>query len=224
MGQIQEMTIAAKKKTENKRDAAATKARILSAATEEFADKGYDGARVDEITIQSNVNKNSLYHYFGSKEQLFVAVLEQAYRTLRERQSDLSIRGMPPEEGMRRLVEFNAKLWIEMPELIRLLGSENLHEAKHIKQSDEVPQLYNPIMETIQELLKRGAEEGVFRDDVDPVDLYISISALSAYYIAHRHTFEYIFKTKLMTPRRLKQRTGHAADMIVGYLKTKPAG
>ena len=83
MGQIQEMTIAAKKKTENKRDAAATKARILSAATEEFADKGYDGARVDEITIQSNVNKNSLYHYFGSKEQLFVAVLEQAYRTLR---------------------------------------------------------------------------------------------------------------------------------------------
>src|SRR3546814_20751793 len=101
---------------------------------------------------------------------------------------------MAPEEGMRRLVEFNANIWIEMPELIRLLASENLHEARHVKQSKVVPQLYNPIMETIEELLKRGAKEGVFREGVDPIDLYISISALSAYYIAHRHTFEYIFK------------------------------
>lgn len=217
------MAIAVGKRSDNKRDSAATKARILQAATEEFADKGYDGARVDEIAAQSGVNKNSLYHYFGSKEQLFVAVLERAYRALRERQGDLSIRGMAPEEGMRRLVEFNANIWIEMPELIRLLASENLHEAKHIKQSDVVPKLYNPIMDTIQELLKRGAKEGVFRSDVDPVDLYISISALSAYYIAHHHSFEYIFKTKLMTPKRLRQRINHVADMIVGYLKTKPA-
>ncbi|HEY9536381.1 MAG TPA: TetR/AcrR family transcriptional regulator [Kiloniellaceae bacterium] len=216
------MAVIAKKKPEARRDAAATRARILHAATEEFADKGYDGARVDEIAKQSDVNKNSLYHYFGSKEQLFVAVLERAYTTLRERQADLSIRGMAPEEGMRRLVEFNANIWIEMPELIRLLASENLHEARHVKQSKVVPQLYNPIMETIEELLKRGAKEGVFREGVDPIDLYISISALSAYYIAHRHTFEYIFKTKLMTPKRLKQRVTHVADMIVRYLKVEP--
>src|SRR3546814_1235592 len=98
------------------------------------------------------------------------AVLERAYTTLRERQADLSIRGMAPEEGMRRLVEFNANIWIEMPELIRLLASENLHEARHVKQSKVVPQLYNPIMETIEELLKRGAKEGVFREGVDPID------------------------------------------------------
>src|SRR3546814_4792067 len=93
------MAVIAKKKPEARSDAAATRAPILHAATEEFADKGYDGARVDEIAKQSDVNKNSLYHYFGSKEQLFVAVLERAYTTLRERQADLSIRGMAPAEG-----------------------------------------------------------------------------------------------------------------------------
>src|SRR3546814_13611944 len=113
---------------------------------------------------------------------------------------------MAAEVGRCLLFDVNANIWIEMPERIRLLASENLHEARQVKQSKVVPQLYNPIMETIEELLKRGAKEGVFREGVDPIDLYISISALSAYYIAHRHTFEYIFKTKLMTPKRLKQR------------------
>lgn len=202
-----------------KRDSATSKERILEAATKEFAAKGYDGARVDEIAKASELNKNALYHYFGSKEQLFVAVLERAYATIRNRQSDLEIRGMEPEEGMRHLVEFTANTWIEMPEFNRLLASENLHEASHVRQSERIPQMYNPLLETLRELLKRGAEAGKFRDDIDAIDLYISISALSAYYISHRHTFEAIFKKKMFTKARLRQRINHASDMILCFLR-----
>lgn len=202
-----------------KRDAAASRERILLAATQEFAEKGYDGARVDEIARISQLNKNALYHYFGSKEQLFTAVLERAYAMIRDRQSDLSIRGMNPVEGMRRLVEFTAHIWVDMPEFNKLLASENLHEARHVKQSEIIPSMYNPLMDTIKELLEKGEKAGVFRSGVDPVDLYISISALSSHYISHRFTFEAIFKRPLMTSQRLKQRIDHAADMVLRYLK-----
>lgn len=205
--------------TTSKRNSAATKEKILEAATKEFADKGYDGARVDEIALSSCVNKNMLYHYFGNKEQLFTAVLERTYEIIRSRQSDLRIRGMAPEEGMRRLVEFTAKIWIEIPEFNRLLASENLHEARHVKQSRKIIAMYNPLLETIGELLDRGKRLGVFRDGIDPIDLYISVSALSAYYISHHHTFEAIFQTKLMTARRLQQRQKHVVEMVLRYLR-----
>jgi TetR/AcrR family transcriptional regulator len=196
-----------------------TRERILQAATREFADKGLDGARVDEIAQVSRANKNMLYHYFGNKEKLFTAVLERAYEIIRSRQSDLSIRGMDPEQGMRKLVEFTGRIWIEFPEFGRLLASENLHEAVHVKSSPRIVAMYNPLLETIQELLDRGEKAGVFRGGVDPVDLYISISALSAYYISHRHTFEAVFRTELMTEARLRQREAHVTEMVLRYLK-----
>lgn len=202
-----------------RRDASATRMKILAAALREFADKGFDGARIDEIAIRSGVNKNMLYHYFGNKEQLFTAVLERVYDTLRSRQSDLSIRGMEPEEGMRRLVEFTGKVWADSPDFLRLLSSENLHQARHVRQSNKIIRMYNPLLETINELLARGVEKGVFRKGVDPIDLYISISALSAHYVANRYTFEAIFDADLMAPKRVRQRLRHAADMILRYVR-----
>jgi TetR/AcrR family transcriptional regulator len=202
-----------------RRQANVTQPRILDAAIREFVDKGFDAARMDDIALRSSVNKNMLYHYFGSKEQLFIAVLEHVYETLRTRQGDMSIRGMDPVSGMRRLVESTGKVWVESPDYLRVLSSENLHEARHVRKSDKIIQMYNPLLDTISELLRRGAEAGVFRKGVDPLDLYISISALTAHYIANRHTFEAIFRTDLMTPRRLRQRLRHASDMILSYLR-----
>lgn len=202
-----------------KRNSAATKEKILEAATKEFADKGYDGARVDEIARSSGVNKNMLYLYFGNKDQLFTAVLERTYEIIRSRQSDLQIRGMAPEEGMRRLIEFTTRVWIEIPAFIGLLASENLHEARHVKKSRKIVAMYNPLLETINVLLERGKRTGVFRGGIDAIDLYISVSALSAYYISHHHTFEAIFRTKLMAPKRLQQRQKHIVDMVLRYLR-----
>lgn len=205
-----------------KRNAEKTKARILESATREFAEKGYDGARVDEIALAAKVNKTTMYHYFGSKDNLFTAVLENVYKTIRARQSDVELRGMDPVEGMRKLVEFTARIWAEVPQFNRLLDSENLHEARHVRASASIRQMYDPLMDTMRELVERGQKNGQFRDDVDLIDLYISISALSAHYLTRRHTLEAIFQQNLIEEKRLQQRIDHCADVICGYLARRP--
>lgn len=200
-----------------------TREMILAGALAEFSQKGFDGARIDEIALRAGVNKNLLYHHFGSKDGLFSALLERTYATIRARQNDLQLRSLDPVVGMRRLVIFTGKIWVQWPEFLRLLQSENLHGGKHARESATIPTLYNPLLFTINDLLRRGTEQGVFRTGVDPVDLYISISSLTAHYLTHHHTFEAIFQRKMMTPERIRTRLEHAADMIERYLLVTPA-
>src|SRR5215213_5474718 len=154
-----------------------TRERILLHATAEFAARGYDGARVDGIARRCRLSKNMLYHYFGSKEGLFIAVLERAYETLRKRQRDFAIRGSDPGEAMRRLVAHTFQALLEHQEFIALLNSENLHKGRHIQRSRHIRQLYDPLVDTIREVLRRGAAQGLFRPDIDPVTLYLSLSS-----------------------------------------------
>jgi TetR/AcrR family transcriptional regulator len=201
------------------RDAARTRERILKTATAEFTEKGYDGARVDEIVRRAKISKNLVYHYFDSKEQLFIEVMEGMYRVMRERQAEQSFAGLSPEEGMRKLVTFTFEVFLEQPEVIALLNIENLHKARHIRRSKNIPALYNPLIEAIEDLLHRGQAAGVFRDGVDPVDLYISISGLGYFYLANRHTLGTVFKTDLEAPARIAQRLQHMNEVILGYLR-----
>jgi TetR/AcrR family transcriptional regulator len=188
----------------------------------EFADKGYDGARVDDIALHGGVNKNLIYHHFGSKDGLFEAVLEYTYEAIRKRQKDLELRHMDPVIGMRKLVIFTGRIWVQLPHFQRLLHSENLHEGRHVRQSSKIPKMYDPLLETIRDLLDRGVASGQFRPNIDPVDLYISITALTAHYIGNRYTFEAIFGKQLMTPKRIRQRFDHAAEMILRYVEVAP--
>jgi TetR/AcrR family transcriptional regulator len=195
-----------------------TREMILDGALVEFSEKGFDGARIDEIAMRAGVNKNLLYHHYGSKDGLFTALLERTYGTIRRRQNDLELRGMDPVEGMRKLVIFTGKIWVQFPEFLRLLQSENLNGGRHVRASTGIQRMYNPLLDTIGELLERGTRAGVFRKNIDPIDLYISISALTAHYITNHHTFEAIFQQRLLAPRRIKQRLEHAADMVERYL------
>jgi TetR/AcrR family transcriptional regulator len=196
-----------------------TRERILDAAIREFAARGFDAGRVDEIAVRAGINKNVVYYYFGSKDDLFTAALERTYETIRARQRDLPLRGLDPVEGMRRLVVFTGRIWAQFPHFQRLLQSENLHGGRHVARSERIAGMYDPLMATLEDLLARGHALGVFRRNVDPVDLYISITALSAHFVNNQHTFEQIFRRRLMTPRRLKQRLDHAADMVLAYLR-----
>jgi TetR/AcrR family transcriptional regulator len=119
---------------------------------------------------------------------------------------------------MRKLVIFTGKIWVQFPEFLRLLQSENLNGGRHVRASTGIQRMYNPLLDTIGELLERGTRAGVFRKNIDPIDLYISISALTAHYITNHHTFEAIFQQRLLAPRRIKQRLEHAADMVERYL------
>lgn len=199
-----------------------TRSAIMTSAVTEFANKGYDGARVDEIAMHAGVNKNLIYHHYGSKDGLFVAVLEFTYEDIRKRQKDLELRDMDPVVGMRKLVIFTGRIWVQLPHFQRLLHSENLHEGEHVRQSTRIPQMYNPLLDTIRDLLDRGAKSGQFRKDIDPIDLYVSITALTAHYITNRYTFEAIFGKRLMTPKRIQQRLDHAAEMILRYVQIAP--
>lgn len=201
------------------RDAARTKQKILGVAAKEFADKGYDGARVDEIMRRSKVSKNLIYHYFTSKDDLFTAVLEAAYERLRKRQDTMALRQLEPVEGIRRLVIETFRHWSEATDFIGYLNSENFHRARHIKKSKLIRRGYPPLIQTIRDMLEAGQRAGVFRRDVDPVDLYISISALGYHYLANRYTFSIIFERDCSEKQQLENRLQHVENVILGYLQ-----
>ena len=205
-----------------KRTAALSKEKIIKAAIAEFALKGLDGARVDEVARRSGVNKTLLYQYVGNKDRLFTAALEAAYQSIRERQKDFVSRQMDPEDGVRQLVHLLMSIWVEHQDYGKLLASENFHGGKHVKRSKLIGEMYGQLVDALTDLLKRGAAQGVFRPYIDPVDLYISISSLSAYYVAHQHTLNAIFHIDVLQPKRLQQREDHIADMVLRFVKRSP--
>jgi TetR/AcrR family transcriptional regulator len=195
-----------------------TRETILAAATASFAERGLDGARIDEIALRAGVPKNLLYYHFGDKDGLFTAVLEAMYETIRARQNDLHIRDLDPVEGMRRLVLFTGRIWMQHPEFMRLVRSENQHDARHIRASPRIMRMYVPLIDTLRDLIARGQKAGVFRAGVDPVELYISISSLSAHYISNHRTLDAVLGARPMTPARVKRRLAHAAEMVLAWL------
>src|SRR5580765_6429534 len=160
----------------NGRDPERTRSRILDAATAEFARYGLGGARVDRIAERAGANKRMLYYYFGDKEALFLAVLERAYEHIRGEEQTLRIADLTPAKGVRKLIEFTWNYFLAHPEFMSLLNTENLHRARHLKKSKKVLAMHSPLVATLDELLKRGVRQGVFRRGVDPVQLYVSIA------------------------------------------------
>lgn len=202
-----------------KRNAQRTRQRILRAAVAEFSVKGYDGARIDTIARRARANKRMIYHYFGNKSALFVAVLEHTYDDIRSKEAALHIENLPPVEGMRQLIAFSFGYYTENPSFIHLLNSENLHKARHLKTSHRVPETHGPLVTMLSALLRRGADAGVFRRDVDPVQLYISIAALGYFYFSNIHTLSTVFARDFASPDAREARLNAITDMVLGYLR-----
>lgn len=198
-----------------------TRERILEGALQEFSEKGFDGARIDQIALRSGVNKNLLYHHYGNKDGLFTALLERTYERIRKLQNDFELKDQDPVEAIRKLVIFTGKIWVQFPQFLRLLASENLNGGRHVKQSAFISAIYQPLLVNLTQILDRGLEQGVFKRKADPIELYISIASLTAHYISNHHTLEAIFGSSLMTPSRIKQRLEHAADMVSAYLESE---
>jgi AcrR family transcriptional regulator len=201
------------------RDAGRTQAAILAAATQEFARHGLGGARVDRIALRAKTNKRMLYYYFGNKETLFLAVLESAYARIRAAEKELSLRDVEPVEGVHRLIEFTWNYYLAHPEFLTLLNSENLHRARHLKRSREVRAMNSPLIETLAEILVHGKRRGEFRGGVDALQLYISIAALSYFYLGNNHTLSSVFGRDLASPAARRERLAHMTEVILGYLR-----
>jgi AcrR family transcriptional regulator len=201
------------------RDADRTRAAILAAATREFARCGLGGARVDRIAAGAKTNKRMLYYYFGNKEALFRAVLEAAYARIRAAEKDLQMQDVAPPEGVRRLVEFTWSYYLAHPEFMTLLNSENLHRARHLKRSRQVRAMNSPLIDTLGDVLRAGARRGEFRPGVDALQLYVSIAALSYFYLGNNHTLSAVFGRDLATAQARRERLAHMTDVILGYLQ-----
>jgi AcrR family transcriptional regulator len=206
------------------RDAVRTRSEILDVATREFADNGYAGARVDEIAAKTRTTKRMIYYYFGSKEQLFVAVLEREYARIRGLESELDVEHLDPVDAVRQLVELTFDHHEAHPDFIRLVSIENIHQARHIAGSKVLAELGHPALDTLTRILERGREAGLFRGDVEALDVHMTISAFCVFRIANRHTFQAIFKRDLLDPSRRDHDRRMIGDLVVAQLAASAKG
>ena len=197
-----------------------TRQRILNAALEEFSRYGLGGARVERIAQRANANKRMIYYYYGSKDDLFLAALEASYAHIRCAERALDLEHRDPREAVKRLVEFTWQYYLEHPEFMTLLNSENLHQGRHVKNSRRLREMHSPLVETLRAILRRGEKQGLFRRGVDPVQLYISIAGEGYFYLSNRYTLSRIFDRDLMAPRALSGRARHISHMILNALRS----
>lgn len=201
-----------------KRDPEGTRRRILLAAAEEFSAGGLFGARVDQIARRAETNERMLYYYFGSKEQLFTAVLEHAFGALVDTERSLDLDGVAPVEAMTRLAHFVWDYYRDHPELLRLINNENLHEARYIKGSTRIRELISPVVATLAGILERGAKAGLFRNDVDPLKFYVTLSGLGYYIVSNRFTLEATFGLDFSQADQRDEMVKMNTELLLAYL------
>ncbi|HYP83096.1 TetR/AcrR family transcriptional regulator [Variovorax sp.] len=196
-----------------------TQANILAVAAVEFGEKGLAGARIDDIAEATHTSKRMIYYYFGGKEGLYLAVLEESYRRVRDVESELNLQNLSPEDALRRLVEFTFDHHLHHENYIRLVMSENINRGQYMARSQRIQDLNVPAIAAIRDLYLRGVEAGVFRPGLDPVDIHASISALSFFNVANRHTFGTIFKLDMQSPAYIAQRRANVSEMVVRFVR-----
>lgn len=187
---------------------------LLDVARQEFAARGLEGARVDRIAQLAKVNKQLVYHYFGSKDDLYIAVLEEAYRNIREQERALDLADLPPHDAMRVLIEFSFDYLDRNREFVALVTDENTHRGEHLSGSTELEPMNQPIIDMIKETLERGE----FRHGLDPFQVYLSIAALSFFYFSNSSTLSRIFGRNLLEYASVAERRRHVVDFAMAAL------
>ncbi|WP_404373966.1 TetR/AcrR family transcriptional regulator [Sphingomonas sp. MMS24-J45] len=187
----------------------------MAVALAEFADKGLSGARIDEIAERTNTSKRMIYYHFASKEGLYRAVLEEAYTRIRETESALPIETMGAEEALKTNVRVTFDYHHDHPEFVRLVMNENIHHGAFIRDVAGIKRRNESVISGLGEIIAKGRAEGVFRDDLDPVDLHMTISALCFYNVSNRYTFSEIFRRDMVSPDAVERRREQVVDVVL---------
>ena len=196
----------------------ANRARIVAAAIEEFAARGFKGAAMDAIAARTHTTRALINYYFGSKEKLYLAVLERVYGEIRDAESRLDLEPLPPVEAVRRIVEFTYRYYVEHQGFVRLVVAENQARGRHLRKSKAMRTLNRPIIERLARVIERGQAEGLFRRDADPVEVHKSIAALGMFNVANQYTFGTIFQREMGARGDLARRREMVTDLILSYL------
>jgi TetR/AcrR family transcriptional regulator len=202
-----------------RRDPAGTRNKLLTAARREFADRGLAGARVDEIAARAGVNKQLVYHYFGDKDALYLAVLEWVYEEIREQERKLNLEGLPPEQAIRKLVASSFDHLAAHPDFVMLLNDENRGGARHVRHSRKLEAMHSPLVSLVSKILNQGVRTGAFRRGINPVHLYISIAGLSYFFFSNTPTLSAIFGKDLSSPAAKRARRRHVVDLVLQALR-----
>jgi TetR/AcrR family transcriptional regulator len=206
-------------KTRQRRDPAGTRQKLLTAARREFGRRGLSGARVDEIAARAGVNKQLVYHYFGDKDALYLAVLEWVYEEIRAQERSLNLEGLRPERAIRKLIEASFDHLSSHPDFIVLLNDENRSGARHVRGSKRLEAMHSPLVSMVSRILREGVRAGTFRKSVDPVHLYISIAGLSYFFFSNTSTLSAIFGKDLSSAAARRARRKHVVDLVLQALR-----
>jgi TetR/AcrR family transcriptional regulator len=203
------------------RDAERTQQAILAAAEVEFAGKGLAGARVDVIADRAGANKRMIYYYFGSKEGLYLAVLERTYVAMRQAERQLNLTDIAPLDAIKQLVEFKFDYCQSHPLWIPILSGENMLGAKYLKRSRKLRDIHLSLVEVIRKVLDAGEAGGTIRPGIDPLHLYLSVSAESYFYFSNAATLSAAFGRPLLSEAEQKLRRRHCVDVIMSYVRAR---
>ena len=204
--------------------AARTQEDILEVATAEFAANGYAGARVDEIADRTRTTKRMIYYYFGSKEGLYLAVLERVYAQIRRVERGIQIDELAPHEALRTLAEATYDHHTTHEEFIQLVSIENIHRAEHLRLSETILRENATAITLLEQVIERGVRDGSFRDDIDALDVHMMISAYACFHVANRHTFAAIFKRDMLDPALQSSHRRLIGDMVVATMTDRASG
>jgi len=201
----------------------ANRARIVTAAIEEFAGRGFKGASMDAIAARTQTTRALINYYFGSKEKLYIAVLEQVYSEIRDAEGGLDLDHLPPRDAVRRIVEFTYGYYVEHEGFVRLVVAENQARGRHLRKSKAMRTLNRPIIDRLARVIARGQAEGAFRADVDPVEMHKAIAALGMFNVTNQYTFGAIFQREMGAKGDLAARREMVTEVILSYLQRRGA-
>jgi AcrR family transcriptional regulator len=196
--------------------------RILSAAVAEFASRGFKGASMDAIAARTDTTRALINYYFGSKEKLYLAVLERVYAEIREAERPLDLDHLPPVEAIRCIVEFTYSYYVTHQDFVRLVVAENQARGRHMKKSTAMRTLNRPIIVTLSGVIARGQADGSFRADVNAIDVHMAIAALGMFNVTNQFTFGTIFQRDMGAKGDVAGRRQMVVDMIESWLTSAP--
>ena len=191
---------------------------MVAAAIDEFAGRGFKGASMDAIAARTNTTRALINYYFGSKEKLYIAVLERVYGEIREAEANLDLDHLAPVDAVRRIVEFTYGYYVTHEGFVRLVVAENQARGRHLRKSRAMRTLNRPIIERLARVIERGQAAGLFRPGVDPVEIHKAIAALGMFNVTNRYTFGAIFQREMGSKGDVARRRDLVADMILSYL------
>ena len=196
----------------------ANRARIVKAAIDEFASRGFKGASMDDIAARTDTKRALINYYFGSKEKLYLAVLERVYAEIREAERLIDFDHLPPVEAISRIVEFTYNYYVKHENFVRLVVAENQARGRHMKKSATMKTLNRPIIDTLGGVIARGQAEGIFRQDVDAIDVHMTIAALGMFNVTNQFTFGAIFQRAMGAKGDVARRRRMVVDVVLSWL------